>query len=851
MNIEELKQQVSAAALLSGIEFTETHDAAAREGAFSPVPLGLASQLRSLLSETYPQGLYSHQSAAISTIIEGNDVCLATPTASGKSLIFMSAAAHTVLSSRHETVLALYPIKALIQDQKEKWRKLLEPLGIGVGYIDGSVDTSLRPGILARNRIILMTPDVLHAWLMGNLGKVEVAAFVENLRLLILDEAHTYSGVFGSNMAFLVRRLMCVSKLNRVVSSTATIGDPNDFVEKLTGRQAVLFDQSDDSTPAPERTIFLASGASGSFSDLTKFIIELSKRDVGKFLAFGDSRKLVETFVAATRRSDASDDDIEEQLENDLRRLEIPPDPSILPYRAGYEEEDRRQIQEALEGGELRGVVATSGLELGIDIGEVNTVVLLGTPPTIQSFRQRLGRVGRKEPGVCVLVDTKGLVSSLDRGLEQYLEREPEKAWLYLDNRFIQYTNALCAASERQSATTFNAIAFQSLPERFIRFLENEVEPRENLPDDLFSLKQRGQAGPHYEFPVRSGVEKNFNVRHRQGPTITPLGRLSESQMYREGYPGAVYYYIAKPFRVYTVNSRNSEIDVRNERFYTTKPVAQNTVFPKFPNGVFQILRSDSAFVAEAELQVSERILGFQEIRGNAKTSHLYEPGNIYRQAPMFRVFETTGVCWSVPGEDLMNETLALAIMEAFCLNYGIHTRDVGVGTFHSNLSPFGGPNVKGICIYDATNGSLRLTELLAENFPNVLSDSLDLLNAQEEFDEATAIQIKRLMELYLTLEPWSFGLNQQIPTTAGEVAEWLEVFAVGEKILHLNGGQLQTAFVRGHRFTPAGLMYQVSQGESYPLITTRADQVHAADEGTKTVDLNLYTGDIRRRGAP
>ena len=145
-----------------------------------------------------------------------------------------------------------------------------------------------------------------------------------------------------------------------------------------------------------------------------------------------------------------------------------------MPYRAGYEEEDRRQIQTALEKGELRGVVATSGLELGIDIGEISTVVLLGTPPSTQAFRQRFGRVGRRNPGVCVMVDTKGIVSSLNGGLEEYLAKTPEKGWLYLDNRYIQYTNALCATAEIASAR-FPDGSFATLPPNFIKLVKNEL----------------------------------------------------------------------------------------------------------------------------------------------------------------------------------------------------------------------------------------------------------------------------------------------------------------------------------------------------------------------------------------
>lgn len=843
-----MAEQVTAAAMEAGIQLSEFVELDERPGTFSSIPADLHPDVYRQLESTYPSGLYSHQVNAIQTAIDGNDVCLATPTASGKSLVFMTVAADLALLEKRKRVLALYPIKALIQDQKAKWQAMFTPLRINVGFIDGSVDPSQRPAVLRNSQIVLMTPDVLHAWLMNNLGNSEVVKFVENLDLLILDEAHTYTGVFGSNMAFLIRRLMAVSSLARIISSTATIQSPSEFIEMLTGRQPVVFDESSDGTPTPSKRIYLADSAGSKFSELTKFIVELSKRHIGKFIAFGDSRKLVENVVASTRRIESQDDTIDGDLEKELKILEIPTDPSILPYRAGYEEEDRRKIQTGLESGELRGVVATSGLELGIDIGEINTVVLLGTPPTIQSFRQRLGRVGRKEPGICVLVDTKGLVGTLRGGLKEYLEKRPERAWLYLDNRYIQYVHALCAGVEQQTARKFDFMPFNTLPTGFLDFLNNELHQSDSLPDDLFSLKQRAQAGPHFEFPLRSGVEKNYVVRHQQGPNITPLGRLTESQMFREGYPGAVYYYIAKPYRVYSVNSKNGEIKVKRDKFYTTRPLVQNTVFPKFPNGVFKMQKSDVAFVAEAELQVSERILGFQEIRGGTRTSHNYEPGSEFRQNPLYRVFETTGVCWCVPDKpELMNETIPTAIMEAFCLNYGIHTRDLGIGIFHSNCSPFGGLNCKGFCIYDATNGSLRLTEQLGDSFDEILSETIVLIESQEEYDSNLVSQINELRSIYSLMELWSFDSTHLSNPTIDHSIEWVEVFAVGEKVLHKNNGQLQEMYVCGHRYTPAGVMYLLSPGENGSRISTRADQVLAGNDNPQTVKFNLYTGEIKK----
>ena len=138
-------------------------------------------------------------------------------------------------------------------------------------------------------------------------------------------------------------------------------------------------------------------------------------------------------------------------------------------------------------------------------------------------------------------------------------------------------------------------------------------------------MKQRAQSGAHYEFPVRNGIEKSFAVRARRGANVYPLGSLSHSQMLREGFPGAVYYYMAKPHRVYEHNFWQGEINVRGERYYTTKPIMQNMVFPKFPNGILSLIKSKAGFLAEAELQVSERVLGFTETRGNSKTTHIYD----------------------------------------------------------------------------------------------------------------------------------------------------------------------------------------------------------------------------------
>ena len=651
-SIFEISQQV-------GLEIVDTMLLASRAARYAPVPNAVHPAVRHLLENSYPGGLYCHQAQALEAVLNGDDVCLATSTASGKSDVFISAAAHLLQQDGSAKVLALYPARALIQDQVEKWEKAFEFLKMRTGYIDGGVAIEERATILRSSHVVLMTPDVAHAWLMSHLREKEVNRFMGALRLLILDEAHVYDGVFGTNMAYFLRRFQAASAEHQLICSTATLGTPADFVEHLTGRKPRTFGPDEDGSPSPPKTILLArSKTEKHFETLVNLISTLGRRDIGLFLAFGDSRRMVEQLVAAVHRpveapgesSDSAGDQEEiPDIDSGPQVHEsngLLPSPRVLPYRAGYEAEDRWEIQRALSGRQLAGVVSTSALELGLDIGEIDLVVLLGLPPSVKAFWQRVGRAGRRNPGVCLLIDNRGaLVGSAD-GLKTYLARELETSWLYLENRYIQYANALCAAYEvgEIGGPSLDLSRFTSLPTSFRRFLDNEINPTEVVPRDLYPLKQRAQGGPHREFPIRSGMEPDFDAKTPQG---LRLGNLSFSQALREAYPGAIYYYMARPYRVYRFDYRKGAIFARQERHWVTKPLAQTMVFPRFQGGVLRLSRSETGFLAEAEMQVSERVLGFTERRGSAKPEeHRYGPSSPYYQREINRFFETTGVCW-------------------------------------------------------------------------------------------------------------------------------------------------------------------------------------------------------------
>jgi DEAD/DEAH box helicase domain-containing protein len=827
----------------SGVLILSSEEIPGRAATYKSVPLGLHPTVYHLLTYEYPNGLYSHQAESIQSALDENDICLATPTASGKSLVFMALAADLLKRNSSARVLALYPSKALIQDQLNKWKQILGQLGVDIGYIDGAVPSESRPSILDRHRIVIMTPDVTHAWLMSHLGSREVTKFISNLRLLILDEAHVYEGVFGSNMAYLLRRIEAVSPLQRIISSTATIGSPEDFIEKLTGRRPRVFDNKDNGSRLPPKTILLArTGGSKQFEAMVDLVAALSTANVGRFLAFADSRKMVEQLVAATRRGPSEGQD-ETRAPEELEGAEDEEDghaPRVLPYRAGYEEEDRQAIQRALERGQLAGVVSTSALELGLDIGEIDVVLLLGTPPSVRAFWQRIGRAGRKHAGVCLLLDNRRIVSSDPAGLQGFLNRPVETGWLYLENRFIQYANALCAAIEI-SPLGRTTKPFESLPPRFLQFLQNELNPTEIVPDELYPLKQRAQAGPHYEFPLRSGIEKSFSVRYRQGAHEDRLGTLTYSQALREAYPGAVYHYMARPYRVYQFNYNLGEITVKREKQYSTQPTLQTMVFPKFQGGLLTFSRSEQGFLAEAELQVSERVLGFSEQRGSSKNVVPYGPGSPYAQRPLTRFFETTGVCWYFSNHNLLAEKVAATLLDAFCSLCGVQSRDLGVGTFHSNALPFGDTALHGKCIYDASTGSLRLTQQLMERFRDVAVLASRIVESQDDHDRPLEEALSQFGEVVTELRSESTGT---LSAPSGPDSDWVTIIAPGQiAVCLLGNGSTEEVKVLAYRYTPQGLMYDLESPKREVSWSVRASTVIPINGLTKLIRANLMTG--------
>jgi DEAD/DEAH box helicase domain-containing protein len=710
--------RILAIASANGFTLSAQQEFLARQASYSAVPGGLNSKVRQFLKAKYEHGLWSHQSLALDLVLSNRNVALVTPTASGKTLVFTAAAAHLIKSAEERVkVLALYPQKALIADQLKKWQAFSDSLKFSIGHIDGNVPVSEREQILKSSDVVLMTPDVAHAWLLSNLKSREIQRFLFSLRLLILDEAHVYQGIFGTNMAFFLRRLQCCTNSIRIICSTATVADDRIFLKRLIGRNFEIIDGKSDGSPAPGRILSLLSeNADASFP---AFLAELSELPELRFLAFCDSRKGVEQYGHLTER---------EQLRRDSLRNDSDYYGSdsrlVLPYRAGYEAVDRSAIQAALTNGELAGVISTSALEVGIDIGELDLVILYGVPPDSKSFWQRFGRVGRSKPGYCLLVDGRNVIYPTESGLVKFIQNPIESNWLYFDNKYMQFAHAVCAEKEFAALSRSKCmredklkrryeLAFGTIAPRFTDYMDKTT----TSDTDFSELSKRLTRDPHHVLTLRTGIEQNYEVIDQSG---RELGDLTYSQMLREAYPGAVYYYMAKPYRVTSVDLKAQKVFTRKEApFISTKPIEDSFVFPELNKEIYSYHAGILSSAAEMNVTALERVYGFTE--GDEQT--LYDANCEYAAGPLTRRFKTTGVCLhaeSVSVEEWL--LVAESILASYCNLFSIHPAELGYGTFKNCTSPIDSVSViSGLCIYDSVMGGLRLTQRLAARISEVL----------------------------------------------------------------------------------------------------------------------------------
>ena len=599
----------------------EDFELSPREARYSEVPQFLYNSQVGVHVENIVQksgGLWNHQSVASEKIGKGDNVVISTGTASGKSLIFRSAAFNRALINPEERTLVFYPLKALAADQLIGWQdaaRLLQLPDELIGKIDGAVRIDKREEILKSARIMIMTPDVCHAWMMSNLANPTIKDFLRNLGLIILDEAHTLEGVFGSNFALLFRRILAArnsllitdkrSKKPVIIAATATISNPGKHLQSLTGMAFTSVSYEDDGSPHYYRRCVHVASPPGEEMRLAKAIQVslLADSNKGGFITFVDSRKGVELLAVASNR----------QLQ------EILPSEEVLPYRAGLDSEDRKHLEKQLKKGKLRGIISTSALELGIDLPHLQVGINIGVPATRKAYRQRLGRVGRSGPGIFLIVAEPNAFTRFGTTFREYHNMSVEPSYLYLDNRFIQYAHARCLLDELESVGSKNK---SSLPARVdwprgFDSVFNAARPGCDRSKEFDGIAQLGGDVPQRGYPLRNVGEINFKIG--LGEHAKPIGDVTLSQALRECYPGATYFHLAKPYKIQSWHTNIFQPFIKIKLVQgasLTKPRIRTWINAGLTGGFIierHFRRGENGFIAECQMQITERVEGFKE----------------------------------------------------------------------------------------------------------------------------------------------------------------------------------------------------------------------------------------------
>jgi DEAD/DEAH box helicase domain-containing protein len=469
--------------------------AEARHAAF---PERIDVRLRTMLAERGIADLYTHQAQAAALALDGHDVVTVTPTASGKTLCYNLPVFQRILDQPGSRALYLFPTKALAQDQLAELQRLTDTLSrqagleVGVFTYDGDTPQDARRAIRSRAHVVLSNPDMLHAGILPHHPRW--ARLFENLQFVVLDELHAYRGVFGSHLANIIRRLHRVCRHYgsdpTFICSSATIANPRELAERLTGRDVAVIEQS--GAPRGEKLfVFVNPPVVNARLGIRPSYLAETRRVAAEFL-----KRQLQVIVFAQSR--LSTEILTTYLKENFPAAPGSPEP-IRGYRGGYLPLRRREIEKGLREGQVRGVVSTNALELGVDIGALDVSVMAGYPGTIAATWQRAGRAGRRQGrSAAVLVASSApLDQYIVRNPQYFFDSSPEHALIDPDNLHILLDHIKCAAFELpfRADETFGPAGLQDIlallsEEGFVQLSDEQWHwTHESYPADAVSLR--------------------------------------------------------------------------------------------------------------------------------------------------------------------------------------------------------------------------------------------------------------------------------------------------------------------------------------------------------------------------
>ncbi|WP_312472895.1 DEAD/DEAH box helicase [Neobacillus sp.] len=410
----------------------------------APLPEDLHPVLKKSLYSRGIEKLYTHQKSAYEKIMEGRSIVAVTPTASGKTLCYNLPVLQTILANPSARALYMFPTKALAQDQKSEINEIIQAAGVDINSYtyDGDTPANIRQKVRKAGHVVITNPDMLHSAILPHHTKW--VSLFENLKFVVIDELHTYRGVFGSHVANVIRRLKRICQYygsNPVfICTSATIANPLELAQNLTEEKMSLIDNNGAPSgtkhflfynpPIVNKPLNIRRSAT---LEVRKIAGELLKNKI-QTIVFARSRVRVEIILTY----------LQELVKNQLGAK------SIMGYRGGYLPTERRKIEKGLRTGEIYGVVSTNALELGVDIGALQVCIMTGYPGTISSAWQQAGRAGRRhgEALVIMVASSSPLDQYIIQNPDYFFNKSPETARINPDNLIILIDHMKCAAYE-------------------------------------------------------------------------------------------------------------------------------------------------------------------------------------------------------------------------------------------------------------------------------------------------------------------------------------------------------------------------------------------------------------------
>ncbi len=610
-------------------------------GELVPFPENINPDLLQVLKLQGVSSLYHHQVEAFQQINQGKNIVINTGTASGKTLAFILPILNHLMSHPKSTALLVYPTKALAYDQYEKLvelssqiKKINKSNDIPIGIYDGDTPKSQRSKIRKQTKILLTNPDMLHFGIMPYHTNWE--NFFSNMKFLVMDEIHTYRGVFGSHVSNVLRRLRRIFALNgsfpQYISTTATIGNPKEFAEKLFEQDFSLIDRN--GSPNGKKYLLLYNPPvinedlgvrRSSLHEAIQITSDILDHDL-QALIFQQSRRSVEI---------------------SLRRLrEIYPlnFQNIQAYRSGYLASERRYLEADFRNGNIRALFSTNALELGVDIGGLSAVVIVGYPGTIASTLQQMGRAGRHlAPSMALLVAGASPIDQyLIQNPEYLFENSPENVLIDPNNPLILLQHLRCAAHELMfmDEDPFGSLKWDEI-ETILKLVEEE--------GNIFYANQRymwiSDLYPAAEVPLRNIGGSPIKLFELVDEQTTPLiGQVDYESALWMIHPGATYLHMGENYLVKKLDLENSSAFLEKKLTpYYTEPKRDTEIEIINPIKETDCGKYNKKF---GDINVTTQVVGFRE--------RLWDNNQLIQEIPL-----------DLPPLDLQTEAVWITLSES------------------------------------------------------------------------------------------------------------------------------------------------------------------------------------------